>query len=520
MKRKQQCSGYDDRKSCDEATQFVLYDYTTTETKKKDRPPKEDQPDDTQRNFNGRCSDFVLFPPSPGKLDGDDCDALQLFQPTRSLETEALCYFFTNYVCVPRDPSTNNFIEHIMPPYLSALPGSAVWEAVSSVALSVTSVWMTKLRDSQLPRQTYNKAVAQLKILIDDPYQYNSDEALTTIFLLDFQDSFDLRFDHRIEGGIHQQGAIAILTSRGHDNFKSAHTQRLFNAVRSRHIDHVLRTGGTAQLDSTLSRKDTAIMPSAKLDLLKLQLVKLHEIISRGMKLRNLQLGELCRLVLREAQSLEGDFQQWRTDLPPSWQPMRLAVSDLHPSILHAGVYRDMCEVYSSLTVSQVNNEGRSAHVTVLSVMAWCLKALKDLGIPVSREVEMEMTIRFQSIVDSFCASIPFHLGNRADFTFPYEHREYPQIPAQLRNLAKYVDALGSDTGMTDADHMRAAATGGSLFFMSLIVGSLQSPIPSLHEVGSALLVAQLPPDQLQWIKVQADRARRVYASLYSTQDQ
>ncbi len=401
--------------------------------------------------------------------------------------------------------------------YLNTPTGSALYDAIHAVAINVTSMWMARTVDSDLARDAFGKSVTGLKSLLEDPIQSKSDETLATVFMLDFYDSLSQRFVHFVDSGTHQQGAVALLRHRGKDNFKTPLSQRLFNALRSRHINYCLQAGKEVQLDESLLADETAILPSAKLDLLNVKLAKLHMLAQDGPEAANLSTVDFYQLVMQKALVFEKKLQAWRDALPKSWQPVSVPASELHSSIREAGLYENMCDVYSSLSVSHVNNAARSSHVGTLRLIALCLRGLQDLGVAIDPEIEHHVNQRIQAIVDRFCASIPFHLGNRTTVAFPHEHREYPQIPADLRRLANYVDPFGNEVEMTMNDHGRAAAAIGGFFIMTPLAGFLKAPALRSPNVKPGPLMRKLRPGQIDWIRGQMHRIQKIY--LFATDE-
>lgn len=446
---------------------------------------------------------------SPSPPTGDELAILM--SPSRNFEMESLCYFFSNYVNIPRDPSTNIFIEHILPLYLSASPESALSQATHAVAMNITQMWMSRFVDSFVSREPYWRAVRLLKSALQDTIQCRTDETLATVFLLDFYESLNQRFTHFIDTGTHQQGAVALLRHRGKDNFKTALSQRLFNAMRGRHINYCLVSGQRVALDQDLLAEDTAILPSAKLDLLNAELADLNVLARSGPEAYNLGLAGFYHIVLQKALVLEKKFQAWSESLPKSWQPMAVPVSDLHPSIRAAGVYEDKCEVYSSLGVSHVHNCARGSHIGVLRLVALCIRGLEDLGISVDPDIEPYIIAETQNVTDRFCAAMPFHLGNRTALTLPHEHREYPRVPAELAQLANFVDPFGNKVEMTMEDHIRAAAAVGGWFIMTPMASFLKVPALRSENVKPGPLIGKLRKGQLDWVRSQIARIQKIY---------
>ena len=513
VKRKQGCPGYRDFFDAVHKDETLVVSHKScVKRQKKTLSPTEDCVDDSLDlcPTDEHIEDALDFCPSPSSQDGESNLAL-LVQPSRDVAVESLGYFFANYVNTPRDPSTNIFIEHILPMYLNTPSGSALHDAIHAVAINVTSMWMAKSVDSYLARDAYGKSVTRLKDQLEDPIQSKNDETLATVFMLDFYDSLNHRFVHFVDTGTHQQGAVALLKHRGQDNFKTPLSQRLFNAVRSRHINYSLQAGKDVQLDESLLADETAILPSAKLDLLNVKLAKLHMLARGGPEAVNLSTVEFYQLVMQKALIFEKKLQAWRDSLPKSWQPVSVPASEVHPSIRQAGLYEDMCDVYSSLAVSHVNNAARSSHVGALRLIALCLRGLQDLGVAIDPNIEPHVNKRIQAIVDRFCASIPFHLGNRTSVAFPHERREYPEIPADLRRLANYVDPFGNEVETTMEDHGRAAAAIGGWFIMTPLAGFLKAPALRSPNVKPGPLMRKLRPGQIDWIRGQMYRIQKIY---------
>lgn len=371
---------------------------------------------------------------------------------------------------------------------------------------------MTGRRESELGRQAYDTAVKRLRELIHDPEQCNSDEVLTTIFVLDFHDSYNLSIGDRPSSAIHLKGAIAILETRAYNNLNSPHSRRLFDAIRNRYINYSLDTFQLVQRDPCLLSDDTAILPSAKLDLLKAKLATLRVAIQQRPRPSQ---GEYFQLVLDEAQSLENGFQAWEISLPLLWKPLRFAASEIDPSIRQAGVCEDMCDVYSSLNVSEVRNEARASQMEILNIIAWCSRNLQRLGVSIDGKIETRMHAQCQSILNDFCASIPFHLGNRTDVAFVHDRQKYPPLFTQLLGIAQYVDPLGNTVEMTEHDHVRAATTRGSAFFKRFVESMLRAPASDDGDIRPSVLAAGLKKDQVQWLSSQAERIRRIYPSYW-----
>jgi hypothetical protein len=434
--------------------------------------------------------------------------------PSRNLEIESNYWFFQNYVTVPRDPSTNIFIEHILPLYAKAPVNSPLSLAINAVALEIMQMWFSRRTDSHLARKYYGRAMTQLTGTLQDPVESKSDETLATVFMFDFYDSLRKRFAGYVDNGAHQQGAIALLRHRGKKNFESTTSKRLFEALRSRHISYCLLHCRNVLLEPDMRVEDTALQPSAQLDLLNADLAELHVLTAKGPKNAGMGAIEFYQLVMAKALLLDRSLQAWRESLPLSWQPVAVPPWKIHPSIRAAGLYEGMCEVYSSLEVSHVHNAARSSHFGVLRTIALCQQEIKAQGQPsLDPALQTYLDQQTQTIIDGFCASIPYHLGDRTVVLLPHEHSEYPPVPEELRRLTSYVDAMGNPAEMTMSDHSRAAAAIGGWFLMTPLLGFLSTPLMAGSKVPKPTgpFMSKIRPGQLDWIRQQLRRIQKIY---------
>ncbi|KAJ9496915.1 hypothetical protein H2202_007692 [Exophiala xenobiotica] len=513
-KRKQPCPGYRDLFDTLHKDETHMHTHTAAHNNKKAisrKNPRVEIPEDLDIDIDDLILPELSTSASTSSSTPQSGNALILIEPSRNAEADCLAYFFANYVNIPRDPSTNIFIEHILPLYLNAPLDSALTQAANAVAINVTQMWMSRNIDSYLARGTYAKAVSLLKCALEDPTESKSDHTLAAVFLLDFYDSLNKRFVGFIDNGTHQQGAVALLRHRGGENFKTPTSQRLFTALRSRHISFSMQTGQKVMLSEDLLTEDTAILPSAKLDLINAELTDLHVAAAEGPEAMGMSPVEYYQSISKRALVIAQKLDDWRNSLPRSWQPVPIPASELHPSIRAAGVYGDTVDVYSSLTVSHVNNASRSSHVGALRLIALCHRELKAPGVEIDPLLHSNLISRTQEIVDRFCASVPYHLGNRTTLTFPHEHSEYPHVPDELRKLANYVDPFGNPVEMTQEDHIRAAAAIGGFFVMAPLSNFLKAPALQWPNSAPGPLVSNLRPGQMDWIRGQMKRLQTIY---------
>lgn len=453
---------------------------------------------------------------SSSEWDEEDLEVVDLpliVSPSRNVEVESVYWFFQNYVTVPRDPSTNIFIEHILPLYVKAPSGSALSLATNAIALEIMQMWFLRTTGSQLARKYYGQAMTQLTGTLQHETESKSDDTLATVFLFDFYDSLRKRFAGYIDSGAHQKGAIALLRHRGKKNFETATSRRLFRAIRSRHISYALEHCCKVMLEPDMREENSAPEPTSELDLVNMDLAALNVLAEAGPSAAGMDVLEFYQLIMAKALLLDRKLQAWRVSLPPSWQPAVVPVPKIHVSIQAAGLYENMCEVYSSLEVSHVHNAARSSHFNVLRMIELCQQESEANGQPrLDPDLQAYLDQQTQTILDGFCASIPYHLGNRTAITLPHEHCEYPPVPTELRRVTNYTDAMGNYTHMTMNDHSRAAAAIGGWFLITPLVGFLSTPLlAATPEPAPSHFMSKIRPGQLDWIRLQLIRIKEIY---------
>ena len=463
-----------------------------------------------------------------------------LFHPAVDPEMDSLCFFFNNYVNLPREAQSNIFVEHVLPLWSQASEDSPLKYATSATAVNIVQLWRSQGPDSKLARSKYGQALSALRNSFSDPDAFNSDEILGAMFMLDFYESLNRRYEHATDNDVHPKAAMALVSSRGRNNFQSETSRRLFTALRARYILFNLQAKRRVDLDDELMREDPEFdLPAAKLDLI---LADLANAMHSGRHLFEpgnipLSAGSAFPVVGgTPAQSPDAiDYEMtyevllsylleinlrlnaWLQNLPESWQPHRIAnASDtLHYSIRAIGLYNGLCDVYTSTATAHANNGWRSSKVLVLRLIKHCTKHLPPDSPSKSIMADNTIDSQIQTHVDDICASVPFHLGSRTTLSLPHEHHEYPPVPTHVRAAASYVDSYGQQTTMSDNDHIKSAAAIGGWFVLTPLTATMRYalPFPQGAPINTSLRLEpiSLRPGQLEWIIGQVKRVHKVY---------
>lgn len=182
-------------------------------------------------------------------------------------ELESLCFFFSNYVNIPREAHSNIFVEHILPLYKGAAPNSPLKDAVAAAASNVAQMWRMMGPHSTVAQKAYGRALRSLREAMSDSNVATTDEILGAIFMLDWYESLNRRFEKTNDRDVHQRAAMAIVQQRGAQSFSSENSRRLLAALRTRYILFNLQARRKVEIDEAILAEDVAgHMPGPKLD--------------------------------------------------------------------------------------------------------------------------------------------------------------------------------------------------------------------------------------------------------------
>lgn len=463
-----------------------------------------------------------------------------LFHPAVDPDIDSLCFFFNNYVNLPRESQSNIFVEHIVPLWNQAPEDSPLKLATAATAANILQLWRMQGPDTAFARNKYGQTLVALRQAFSDPDAFNSDEILGTMFMLDFYESLNRRYEHAMDNDIHPKAAMALVSSRGRNTFQSETSRRLFTALRARYILFNLQAKRKIDLDEELMAEDPEFdLPAAKLDLILADLANMMYSGRHLFEPGNVPLSAgsgwpvvggvpaqstdpvdyemTFETLLSYLLEINLRLNAWLQSLPESWQPYRIpdASETLHYSIRAVGLYNGLCDVYTSTATAHSNNGWRSSKILVLRLIKHCTKHL-DPDSP-SKSIMADNTIdaQIQTHVDDICASVPFHIGSRTTFSLPHEHQEYPPVPPHVRAAANYVDSSGQRTMMNDNDHMKTAAAMGGWFVLTPLTATMRYALPfpkgTLINTSLRLEPISLRPGQLEWIIGQVKRIHKIY---------
>lgn len=205
--------------------------------------------------------------------------------------------------------------------------------------------------------------------------------------------------------------------------------------------------------------------------------------------------------LLRDIQELDTSLVLWEEQVSQSWGPFRWTSQEvISPPIQTC---EGACHVYTSIRSARLINIWRSYRLTLSMLSLQLINRHGERSILDGNQSETTkdmLTKRIQWLVDGFCASVPFFLGNRTkigtvlDFDDPrwkfptcHDTRELHDLrnrPAELRGLE------------SNADHVSHAIAQG----VWLIMGNLTQLVAFFLFTAGFTTELSLTKGQLSWI--------------------
>ena len=441
------------------------------------------------------------------------------------------------------DPEAQNgYLEFLLPLYGNVRRGSPLSLATSALAANLTFAWFARGPDSELASTLFGKALVLTQAAINDPMQNMTDETLVTVLLLGTYDVLSRGSRSQRPSGLHKNGALALVKHRGTLNFETELSRRLLIAVRHQVIRIALQKGEQIPSDPIVWQNSGPMPenPATALDVFAAELADLKARVeslriptsyplsppqvSTARAISSTSRSEnplkISQSALTTALSLDARLAEWPKSIPTFWHPISVPSSScIDPSIVAAGLYGSSCDIYPSIYVAGLWNWYRALRVATIKIIVTCQRALVHTNFRDDLCTTPEyLTEIVQMLVDEFCASIPFNLGNRTRPTPPnkLDGVVYPHLPS--------TDVIGdfrNAVATSRAEHMRTAACSGGWFLLDPIREIIQVTAASAprHSGFGAEAEAEteqtillpLREGQREWIFAQVQRIQTIY---------
>ncbi|KAL8911469.1 MAG: hypothetical protein Q9171_003367 [Xanthocarpia ochracea] len=395
----------------------------------------------------------------------------------------ALTFFFDTYL----RPSTlsnyqRGFLGYVSPAWARAAISSPLRPAVNACAQALLEAWsfLNPNAPQSLARPYYAQAITAIRRHLQNAEDVDDDVLLATL-LLDMYDGIRSFCGARPHESPHVKGSAAIIENRRNIPLTKKTSPSTLMGVRCRVVGAALEKGesvSTNVLKWTPVIRNNPQIIEVELEAINIEVANLQ---CSGAQLKSPGMAALALGLLAKAMELDKRLDAWTATIPDEWVPTYIWDLETIPSsIREAGFYRDHCTVHQSIWTADTLNVHCISRITVGLVILACLEHLQD---PITDTTRMETLDTLQTLADTVCASVPFHLGDRVEVRrIDDKNIQYPHT---------------KDNPTPDEHYVTAAAYGG-MFVTKRFVELLK-------------LAPLLRPGQLPWILGQMERVKKIY---------
>ena len=404
-----------------------------------------------------------------------------------ALERQALCFFFSEFVLVPKHiEACRGYLEFLLPLYTKAGPSSPLFSITSAVSLRAFAHRLKRPEVDHNSRQAHIQAVTQIKQAITDPIASNDDGTLLSVMFLGLYENMTATRESLPTWGKHAEGAAALVKHRGNQMLKSNVSKRLYWSVLAQLVINQISKCQAIEPALSIDRvstlhRDLLTMGNAanRLTLLGLRIPRLREL---GAKCLNAPMSSAVAKdvfdLLREAKDVDREISGWPLGLPMSWKYKTVRFSTRGSNAVETlDCYPGPVDIYYDLYVANTWNTYRGYRIHCLMIIINCIERL----VPPSRHGDCEdysVTITIlRGLVNRICASVPFHLGLEVPFLSTAESICLTSIEEFYHDEAS-LPRFRSEEG----SHLRTSKTIGGFFLIwTLFVAYSVTCIPEMQ---------------------------------------
>jgi hypothetical protein len=437
-------------------------------------------------------------------------------------ESLAFGFFLNCFVSSGQDFNlTRGFFDNIIPALSTAHVESPVFLAFSAVATQMYSQWRHgTLKPSGLPKVRLIQALERLQGALHDPVESKTQSTLMATLLLQFQDNVTSVQRLQIASRTHQNGALALARHQGRAGFDTPDSKYILYRLINVEVSSAIREGRPvpADLCNWCNSNDVPRSPSLDLDKIGIHVAHMQRAFSltwsyhSGCKTISCPHLGIFSKVCVQATAAEKDLITWASGVPTPWTPFKFNLGRLQKNPLPIQTYLGACDVYPSIQIASIWNSWRFYRLVALTMLLACvetfeLASLLGSSFLTAQNIDRSsIRVDIQAIVDSICASVPFHLGNRVrrcsleDFTDTA--LDFPAYHCFLHDELGLPDRMKRTLVMSRDEHTRHVIAQGAWHIINPIIRILSL----CSGPAGASLASAIREGQLSWIQAQLRR--------------
>lgn len=193
-------------------------------------------------------------------------------------------------------------------------------------------------------------------------------------------------------------------------------------------------------------RPESDLLPRNKLEVIRLQIANLQAMVPSQRHIDPFTHTKNMQQLIDRAAVIEKTLASWYATLPLVWYPTRISITkDFPQSILAAGLYKQLCDVYPSISIAGTFNKYRWSLLRIKAITVNCLTQQARSLTTMNKHAHT--LNQMQLLADDICASVPYHLGDRIEAGWLGDKTvHYPCLPGEA---------------LPEGQHQMAQAIGG-----------------------------------------------------------
>ena len=426
-------------------------------------------------------------------------------------ETQAVNFFHRHYMIDPKQDGAPNagLFGLFKPAFSDESHDSSAAMAVSALAMSVYSRWRMGGMTEKRVVKVLGQAIWKLSNDIQVEDKRKNDITLLATLTLQFHSSFESLFDSSKATIVHHLGALALVRDFGPSESWS-HLANQFVAYIL-HVEVAAAIREHRRVNAELCYWSSVINPTSmeadiQFDILGIRVadVQFRADCILGTPDTNSDLAlpsPALTTLLSDIQELDACLVLWEDWVSQSWGPYSWTSQEVVSPPIQT--FEGACHVYTSIRSARLINIWRSYRLTLSMLALQLINRHGERSILDGNQSETTKDMlakRIQWLVDGFCASVPFFLGNRTkigtvlDFDDPSWKFPTCHDTRELNDMRhRKADLKGLESS---ADHASHAIAQG----VWLIMGNLTQLVAFFLFTAGLASELSLRTGQLSWI--------------------